>query len=177
MEFKDFSFHGLKSMDEEGTFEGNLAVYGNLDSANEIIDPGAFAKTLQEGGRIIPMLWQHDPQQPIGRLTLTDTPTALHAKGKLLLKLPKAQEAYELLKEGVLKGLSIGYQTIKAISADGPRRLKEIRLHEGSLVTFPANALAVVTGVKQATNEDLKNLQRLREASNDMKRFYQEMFN
>jgi len=176
MEFKDFTFHGLKTIDEDGTFEGALSVYGNIDFQDDIVDPGAFTKTLKEGGNVVPMLWQHDTKQPIGRLTLTDTPTALLAKGKLLLKIPKAQEAYELLKEGVLKGMSIGYDTIKAIpSENGIRRLKELRLFEGSLVTFPSNNLAVVTGVKQATAAELADLQRFREASNDLKRFYESM--
>jgi len=71
-------------------------------------------------------------------------------KGRLLLDVQKGMEAYALLKNGALDGMSIGYRTIAASDeADGRvRALEEVELFEISLVTFPMNERATVTGVK-----------------------------
>jgi HK97 family phage prohead protease len=138
----------IKAIAADGSFEGVLAVYDNVDLGGDSILPGAFTKTIQEHGNEVPLLWQHDTEEPIGQLTLTDSPEALLVKGQLLMELPMAQKAYVLLKARIIKGLSIGYDTIKKDVEGGVRKLKEIRLWEGSIVTFPMNQLAMVTAIK-----------------------------
>src|ERR1700723_1513506 len=135
MERRDFGLK-IKSLDSagKGSFEGILAKYGVVDLGGESILPGAFTRTVNSK-RIIPLLWQHNTDQPIGTLTLIDGPDALRVKGQLLLELPTAKDAYALLKAGVIKGLSIGYDTIKDSVENGVRVLKELRLWEGSTVT------------------------------------------
>jgi len=59
MEIKNFSFE-TKELTEEGQFEGYAAVFGNRDSWDDIIEPGAFAKTIKERASKIRVLWQHD---------------------------------------------------------------------------------------------------------------------
>jgi len=49
----------------------------------------------------------------------------------------------------VVGGLSIGYQVVQAVAGRGARLLREIKLAEVSLVTFPMNSAAVVTAVKE----------------------------
>jgi HK97 family phage prohead protease len=72
-------------------------------------------------------------------------------KGRLLLELQRAREAYTLLKEGALGGLSIGYSPTRYSYDDaGVRHIAEVELWEVSLVTFPANAAAGITVVKSA---------------------------
>ena len=66
--------------------------------------------------------------------------------------MPKAREAYALLKARVLRGVSIGYDSIKSDIKDGVRYLRELKLFEVSLVVTPMNELAMVTAVK---SEDL----------------------
>lgn len=176
MDTKNLSFIELKTLDENGTFEGRLSVYGIVDEGGDVVEPGAFTKTLREGGGTVPLLWAHDPQQPIGTLSLQDSPTALLAKGRLVLDVPKAKEAYALMMAGALRGLSIGYKTIKELPSNGIRRLKELRLYEGSLVATPMNLQAVITGVKQQQALDADNdeaLQAFRNASRDLKDFYE----
>jgi HK97 family phage prohead protease len=138
----------VKAIGADGSFEGILAVYNNVDLGGDSILPGAFTKTIQEHGNEVPMLWQHETDEPIGSLTLTDSPDALLVKGQLLMELPMAQKAYLLLKARIIKGLSIGYDTVKKDVEGGVRKLKEIRLWEGSVVTFPMNPLAMVTAIK-----------------------------
>jgi HK97 family phage prohead protease len=175
MDTKDFTLE-LKALDETtGVFEGRLAVYNNVDEGGDVIEPGAFTKTLAEGGGSVPLLWTHDSSQPIGRLELTDTPTALLARGRLVLEVPKAREAHALMKAGVVRGLSIGYKTIKETMSGSVRRLKELRLFEGSLTSLPMNSAALVTAVKQVPAPDMEALEAFRNAARDIKAFHRRM--
>jgi HK97 family phage prohead protease len=144
---KDFKF-ALKQLDENGTFEGLAAVYNNVDLGGDVIEPGAFSKSLADRGAEIPVLWQHDSREPIGLGKLSDSAQGLIVKSRLVLESPTAQKAYGLLKAGVLKGLSIGYDPVKSRVVDGVRRLSELKLYEISLVTFPMNESATVSSVK-----------------------------
>ena len=73
----------------------------------------------------------------IGLGKLSDSREGLVVKGELVLESPVAAKAYALLKRGVLKGLSIGYDSVKSRMVDNVRRLSELKLFEISLVTFP----------------------------------------
>ncbi len=138
----------VKQLDEAGVFEGYAAVFGNEDLGGDIIEPGAFTKTLQENPNM-PILWQHDPREPIGvTLSAVEDGRGLRVRGQLNLETSRGREAYALLKQGALKGLSIGYDAVKELWEGTTRRLKEIRLWEWSLVTFPMNLQAQVTAVK-----------------------------
>lgn len=139
----------VKALQEDGSFEGILASYNTVDLGGDKILPGAFTKTMQEKGGEVPMLWQHNADEPIGMLQLSDSPEGLLVKGQLLMDLDYAKKAYILLKAGVIKGLSIGFSTIKKDMQEGVRILKEIKLYEGSVVTFPMNEHCMVTAVKK----------------------------
>lgn len=157
----------IKEITSEGTFEGLLSPYGNVDHGGDVVEPGAYKKTLAERGNTVPLLWQHKTDLPIGILVLEDRPEGLYCKGKLELGLQKAQEAHLCLKNKIIKGLSIGFETVKDSIENGVRHLKEIRLYEGSVVTFPMNELAMVTaikaraGIKGDFNEELEEIQTL----------------
>ncbi len=152
----------IKSLSDDGTFEGLLSPYGNIDQGNDLVEPGAFAASLKAYGNVIPMLWQHKDDAPIGDLTLTDQDDGLYCKGKFCLDtdsagnylVPDAAKAYTLLKAKIIKGLSIGYKTIKSQTINGVRHLKELRLFEGSIVTFPMNLDAGVNSVKKNETKD-----------------------
>jgi len=139
----------IKNVSEEGTFEGLLSPYGTVDGVGDVVEAGAYTKTLKEGGNTRPLLWQHKTDVPIGELTLDDRADGLWCKGSLLMTLPEAQKAYLLLKAGIVKGLSIGFSTIRDAVDGGVRKLKEIKLYEGSVVTFPAHEGALITSVKK----------------------------
>jgi HK97 family phage prohead protease len=145
---KTFKFE-LKDIGDAGTFVGMASVYGNKDLGGDVVEAGAFTKTLNDKNGEVPILWQHDMREPIGMGKLTDSADGLQIKGELALESPVAQKAHALLKKGVLKGLSIGYDTIRDEVKDKVRYLKELKLWEVSIVTFPMNELATVHGVKQ----------------------------
>ena len=141
----------LKELEENGIFAGYASVFGVVDSQNDIVLRGAFADSLQ--GRVgdIKLLWQHDMREPIGMIEeLREDEQGLYLKGRLLMELSRAREAYALLKSGAVKGLSIGYSPRRyRIDPDsGIRALAAVDLWEVSLVTFPANEAAFVTVVK-----------------------------
>jgi uncharacterized protein len=159
MDNKSFRF-AIKSVQEDGTFEGLAAVYSNVGLGADVIEPAAFQKTLAEKGGEVPLLWQHDTREPIGLGKLTDSSKGLVIHGELVLDSNEvAQKAYALLKRGVLRGLSIGYDEVKSRMVDGVRRISEMKLWEVLLVTFSMNPAATVTAVKRMddVSDDIRN--------------------
>lgn len=144
-----------------GTFEGYASVFGNVDLDGEVVDPGAFTKTIRESKGVVPILWQHDPYDPIGfSSSLEEDDHGLKVVGELNLEVEHGRAARALMKQasalGAKLGLSIGYRVMKDGVADGARHLHELALREFSPVTFPANTAAGVTAVK--SSEDLAEL-------------------
>lgn len=147
------------------TFEGYGAVFGNVDSYGDVIQPGAFADTLaaaQKTGTWPAMLLQHggwgmgaEDMTPIGIWTgLSEDGIGLKVQGKFADTV-RGREAYALLKmdpRPAIDGLSIGYipkEWTQRSKPEEPRRtLKKVDLLEVSLVTFPANGKARVSAVK-----------------------------
>ena len=151
MKTKDFALQ-VKDLSDEGTFIGYGSIFGNLDSYGEVVEPGAFAKSLSRHVREKSspiMLWQHNPEEPIGVWeNLEEDAKGLKGTGRLVLEAARGREAYALLKAGAIRGLSIGYREVKVEPDGNARRLKELDLLEISVVTFPANRRASVTDVK-----------------------------
>jgi HK97 family phage prohead protease len=148
---KDFALQ-LKSVTDEGTFEGYGSIFGNVDSYGEKVMPGAFADSLarhtREGTKPL-MLWQHDSWSPIGIWEdLAEDGKGLWGKGRLLTGVKAADEALILLKAGAVQGLSIGYREIETEPDGNVRLLKKLDLLEISIVSFPANRRARVETVK-----------------------------
>src|SRR5512139_1749898 len=165
MEHKTLSFE-IKAVDFEGrTLEGFAAAFGNIDQVGDVIHPGAFRKTLAERGQKIKFLWQHDPTEPIGKLIEAHEDTGGLFVKAIISDTQRGRDALALLKDGAIGEMSIGYDTVKGgmdYSKDAKgntvRNLREIKLYEFSLVTFPANEQAIVTSVKEqdVTPEEAK---------------------
>ena len=148
MEYKSFNFE-VKSTDEN-MFEGYASVFRNVDSYGDVIEKGAFAKTIQERGSRIKVLYQHDPFTPIGKaIHLEEDNHGLYVKAKIS-QTDEGKKAMTLIRDGVIDQLSIGYTVVKDDydTENGIRYLKELKLYEFSPVTFAANDQAVITGVK-----------------------------
>lgn len=152
IERKTINFE-VKAIDEEtGIFEGYAATFSKKpDSYGDIIDPGAFKKTLAESGKRVKILWQHSIMEPIGKpAEMTEDEKGLHIKAKLSLGVQRAREVMSLMKDGVITEMSIGYDTIKQSYEEGTRHLKEVKLYDISPVVFAANPEALIVGVKQS---------------------------
>lgn len=148
MELKSFEFK-TESTEDEGIFTGYLSVFGVKDTYGDVVEPGAFSASLQEKDSF-PLLNCHDPDQLLGDFEGKEDDHGLFIKGRLILGIQTAREKFALLKANVLTGLSIGFETIKDEwdRVKEVRYLKEIKLWGGFLVTFPANPMARVQGVK-----------------------------
>lgn len=167
---KECLFNLSTDIDEQndplGTISGYGSVFGNVDSCGDIVDRGAFVKSLNEyekEGKKIPFLYQHDVTKPIGYLSNTfEDEKGLNMKSHLLINdVKKAKEAYALAKAKVLTGLSIGYIPINwYYDSENNRHLTEVKLMEVSLVTFPANEKANILTVKSNENLTIRDAEK-----------------
>jgi len=149
--FKNFDINEHKE-DKSGNLilTGYGAVFGNVDSTGDIIEKGAFTKTLQERAGRIAFCYQHDIWNPIGKMQLIEE----NEKGlKISVMLSGAEKDIQTkVKEEILKEMSIGYRVVESKSEIRNEKevniLTEIKLFEVSLVTIAANPLAVVESMK-----------------------------
>lgn len=156
----------LKNLGEDTfEFEGYGSIFGSKDSYGDVVEPGAFAKTLADcQPKDIKMLYQHDPHQPIGVYKqMYEDSKGLFVAGKMAATdVPKAREAYALMKMGALSGLSIGYMInpggYKYDPKENTLHLTSLKLMEVSVVTFPANERAQISAVKNLTEKELDDL-------------------
>ena len=181
-EYKGFPFElEEKGLDiEEGTFAGYAAVCGNLDDGGDIIESGAFKKTLAERGPASPrnrikVFRFHDFHQPIGKTLelkevskgkmpkdlLDKFPSVtggLYVKGQIS-HTPAGDEVLTLMRDGVVDELSIGYDAVKEYWEEDDdtkaRHLKEVKLYCADPVPLAMNAAAMITDVKEV-NETIE---------------------
>jgi HK97 family phage prohead protease len=143
--------------DDDQTFYG-IASTPTLDSQGDVMIPEGAEYTLP-----LPLLWQHNAKEPVGHVTaarITDKGIEVTAK---ILRIKEAgrlkdrlDEAYQSIKYGLVRGLSIGFRGLQAepIKAGG-RKYIRWKLLELSAVTIPANQECNVLAVKAADQEYL----------------------
>jgi HK97 family phage prohead protease len=159
-------FAARTTIEPDGTVEGYASLFGEIDQARDMVMRGAFAATLATRGiHRIPMLFQHDPAEPIGIwLELREDHRGLRARGRLIPEVARARELLSLLRAGAIDGLSIGFRTVQGRIDPKTRirRLLAVDLWEISIVTFPLLAGARVRAVKQATSPPKPSFARTR---------------
>ena len=146
--------------DDYLTISGYGSVFGNKDNGGDVVMPGAFKECIASG-RKPKMLFQHDPSQPIGAWDeMSEDENGLRMKGRVS-KRGRAGEIADLIKMGGIEGLSIGYRTqeYEMDMDEGVRKLTKLDLWETSVVTFPMNEMAGITGMK-ASEIDERDLER-----------------
>ena len=145
-----------------GSFEGYGAVFGNVDRGGDMIEPGAFAKSLammeMQGIGLPPMYYNHDRfNGTIGIWeSMSEDRNGLSVKGRLIgLDTEFGKVNYARVREGACKGMSIGYRVPPNGSRKGSGRmgeparvLKQIDLREVSIVDDPMNPAAKMNFVK-----------------------------
>ena len=135
---------------------GLVAAFGNVDSYNDVIEPGAFTRTLAERvpARKVKLLADHlwDTEHTLGTVVEgEETDEGLRIRADVDED-EYVQRLVGKVARGHVEGMSIGYETMAAsfeeIDGDVIRHLTEVKLFEGSVTPFPANEDAVVLGVK-----------------------------
>lgn len=146
-----------------------LSKFDNIDSDYDIIRKGAFERSLKERGpesasnRKVSFLRYHDWQHQIGKFTrLEEDEKGLFAVGKLGTS-TKGEDALRDYEEGIITEHSIGFQYLqegtkyiedKSMPEGGYYEITEVKLFEGSAVTFGANEETNVLGVAKGLTKE-----------------------
>lgn len=170
MELEYRSTHDVRADADSGGFSGYAATFGRVDSYGTAFAPGAFTKTLAERGDKIPVLYQHDPAANVGvPETLVADKDGLRVEARLFDDGADGTVLLKRLRQGARFGMSFGFQRVQdrkaddadrldlsqlfepeAFVLDGIRVITEAKLYEVSVVSFPANEAAGITGVRNA---------------------------
>lgn len=154
-----YSLLELKDLNEDKREITGLATSPVPDRLGDIVEPKGAEFKLP-----IPLLWQHDHRQPIGEVyaaKVADSGIQISAR------MPKVEEpgtlkdrldeAWQSIKIGLVKGLSIGFQSLEhSFMDDGGIHFMRWSWHELSAVTIPAHQLANIATVKSLDREILE---------------------
>jgi HK97 family phage prohead protease len=147
-----YSILDIKSIDEDKRIISGTATTPTVDRMGDIIEPLGvkFSNPLA-------FLWQHDHERPIGVCNFKK-PTkdgidfvaeiaSINEPGTLKDRL---DEAWQSLKIGLVRAVSIGFRPIEYSFMEDSNgiRFLETEVYELSAVTIPANAEALISGVK-----------------------------
>lgn len=153
---------GVKDVDEaKGIVTGYFSVFGNKDSDGDIVMPGAFKKTLKENGPESPHprilhLYMHDPYKVLSKPSvLKEDKHGLYFETKIS-DTTLGKDVLMLYRDKVLSEHSIGYQIVKreVDERQETQKLTELKLWEGSTVSWGANMEALVATVKSEGSAD-----------------------
>lgn len=151
-----FEVKDISEDNEFGYVRGKASYFGNVDSDGDIIDKGAYSKTLQENGYRVKYCWQHNLLEPIGKFDeLYEGVESLDFLAAMPLKSSYCRDKFERIKGGVVDENSVGILPIRTQMQDGNRHLKEVKLFEISAVTLAANDLARISEAKGWSKEEL----------------------
>lgn len=158
-------------------FTAYASVFNTTDSYGDVVQPGAFAKSLsvwEERGAPIPLLWGHnmeDPDYNIGHvLEASEDDHGLKVRCALDLKSPKGQTVHRLLKSGRVREMSFAFSATDTEygrhEGDPVRFVKSVDLYEVSVVPLGANPKTSILSVRanQAGDDERQWRQEVLEA-------------
>ena len=152
LEFNNFVSENLElnaADDGKMTVSGYASIFGNLNSYGYTFDKGAFSGSLKD--KEIRFLFNHNHDWVIGKiLDAHEDENGLFFKAEFLSGVQQSVEVYQMLKQGAINGVSIGFITLNENSVNGIIHKTEVDLWEISIVTFPANDKATVQQVNAA---------------------------
>lgn len=147
-----YSVLTLKAVDDDQRIIEGVATTPEPDRMGDIVVPEGAKFTLP-----LPLLWQHNASQPIGHvidarvgkdgITIRAKFAQISDAGPLKNRL---DEAWQSVKSGLVRGLSIGFNALESSRIDGTFSFKFPAWEwlELSAVTIPANASASITTIK-----------------------------
>ncbi|PKN16508.1 MAG: HK97 family phage prohead protease [Deltaproteobacteria bacterium HGW-Deltaproteobacteria-23] len=185
--YKSLSVDSMKVDSESRTVSGYLSAFNVMDSDNDVLIKGCFAKSISDRGpesttaRKIAYLYMHDMRDPIGHFTvLKEDDFGLYFEA-YIDKIPQGDRVLEQYKSGTLNQHSIGIRYVwdkcewgEWVNNDGTKVeafiCYEVMLFEGSVVTLGANENTPFTGMKAETIESERNVL-IRETERTLKSF------
>ena len=111
--YKQASGINLSDIDEKsGIVKGYGSIFGNKDSDNDIIEKGAYKKTLEENGKRVKYIYQHDISKPLGKMQeLYEDEKGLAFTAEIP-KTTLGRDILELMKAGVIEENSVGIMPV-----------------------------------------------------------------
>jgi HK97 family phage prohead protease len=156
LEYRQLEALEIRAEGDGRTISGRLVPYDKEQRINsslvEVFRMGAFHKVVRAAHRV-KVLVNHDIRQPVGRaIRLWEERDGLYGDLRIS-KTRSGDEQLELINDGVISELSIGFQPIQNVTRrDGVIERKLAHLAEVSLVTFGAYGdSAAITGVRDQT--------------------------
>ena len=154
-------------------FEGYGSIFGNADLGGDIVVPGAFRESLRAhkaAGTLPMMFWMHDPTQVPGVwLDMDEHKRGLYVRGEIVDTV-LGRDVRTLLDKKAVRGLSIGYQPTQSDwDQSGHRLLKQVDLHEVSIVSMAMNPLAQIEALKARLSAHGEYVPTLREVENRLR--------
>lgn len=153
---KAFAFETKEVDDANGTFTGYASVFGNKDLGGDVVEPGAFTRTLKETGGKFPLAGDHDWSLAgrLGFVEAVEDDTGLKVTGHFNMEKQYAKDVYSDVRQALANdlpmGMSFGYDVVESNfdKKDGILYLLDLTVYEASLTQFPMNPAAGVTDVK-----------------------------
>lgn len=147
-----------------GQFEAIVSAFGNVDAVGDVVEKGAFTKTLDNwkaSGNPIPVIWSHDHGNPDAHIGVVDeakeTDAGLWVKGTIDLDEPYAAKVFKLMKGRRVTKFSFAYDVKDGTENDkGGFDLKELDLWEVGPTLIPANDATDLLAIKNLmASEDM----------------------
>jgi HK97 family phage prohead protease len=153
MIYKNISQGIIEDVDDvKGIVTGYFSAFNNIDSDGDVIVSGAYKKTIAENGpmgrnRIMHLL-QHNPLMPLAKpMELIEDAKGLRFVSKIT-ETSYGKDVIKLYAEGVFNEHSVGFEIVKSDNKAGYREIREIKLWEGSTVTWGANPNTPIESMK-----------------------------
>ena len=169
--YKSFDLE-VKDVDaKSGTVTGYFSAFGMVDSDGDIMMPGAFKRSIQdwgvEGKQRIKHLLNHNPSQPLGKLTMLkednfglyyESKVGTHQLGKDFVK---------MVESGLIGEHSIGFKTLREQKSGEANQIQDVMLFEGSSLTaWGANENTPMMGMK-----GMKNIEKIQDQIKAFEKF------
>jgi HK97 family phage major capsid protein/HK97 family phage prohead protease len=138
----------VKSFDPEQGIIRGIATTPKTDRDGDIVIPEGAVFELP-----LPLLFNHDPNQPIGHVIEA---TATKAGVEIVAKVAKdatakIAEIWQMIKSGLVSGFSVGFRALEAEPIETGFKFNKWQWLELSAVTIPANTEAAIQVVKSVS--------------------------
>jgi hypothetical protein len=161
----------IKGVDmDRRIIEGYYSIFDFKDSDGDVMLKGCYEKTLKENGpngkNRIMHLYQHDPLQVLGKpMTLMEDEKGLYFR-TMISDTELGNDVLKLYRDGILTEHSVGINFIQREydSQEDSYLVKEVKMWEGSTVTWGANEMAIGGMVKGSQKDQVDKYKELSKA-------------
>lgn len=169
--YKSFELE-VKDVDaKNGVVAGYFSAFGMVDSDGDIIMPGSFKRSIQdwgvEGKQRIKHLLNHNPSQPLGKLTvLKEDNYGLYYESKIGTH-QLGKDFIKMVESGLIGEHSIGFKTLREQKGADANEIYDVMLFEGSSLTaWGANENTPLIGMK-----GMKNIEKIQDQIKAFEKF------